>query len=270
MVSWNVELGSGGQSLAKLALVERFEPDLVLLQEVMQGGCSVLEALDRYASVFHSATLRPRLADETTSRARYCAILTSERFEVRRGPEVLANAPAPERTLTVGLKLDGKTDVEAASFHFVAGSDPKWGRLAKGINFRVVTDWMAAVPATGIVGIDANSPKLDHPEVSRNVYFGGEIQREYVLHDPLRATHRLRDALRTWLDANPKELSEIRRLRPEGPLAVSHINRGNSRRFDFLFVGTAYEPTSVTYEYEAARQVGANHAPVVVNLAVAG
>jgi hypothetical protein len=268
VASWNVELGSGGQATEKLGLIEQLDCDLVLLQEVMPGGCDLLERRTGFEHVFHSRTLRPHAADEGTSRARHCAILAGSRFSVVTGATLLPEAPATERTLTVGLRLDDKAQVDAGSFHFVAGSDAKWGRAAKGLNFRVVTDWMARFPATGVAGIDANSPKLDHPDLVRNVYFGGEIQREYILHDRARAAHELRDSLRTWLDGNPDKMEEIRRSRPDGPLAVSHINRGNPRRFDFVFLAALFDPTNVSYEYEAARNVGANHAPVIVDVEV--
>jgi hypothetical protein len=129
------------------------------------------------------------------------------------------------------------------------------------------TGWWAAVHGRFTVfGIDANSPKVDHPDIDQNVYTRDEVQLERLLHDPRRAPHQLRDVFRRYLEDRPLELDEIRRERPTGPLAVSHVTLGGPRRFDFVFASPDLRPLSVSDRGDALADKLSDHAPVVVDL----
>ena len=64
-----------------------------------------------------------------------------------------------------------------------------------------------------IVGMDANAPKSDHPDIEQNKWFWEE--------EPLmlgaRPLHVLRDALRVKLTAQPLEAPHIMPKSPQGP-----------------------------------------------------
>jgi hypothetical protein len=129
------------------------------------------------------------------------------------------------------------------------------------------TGWWAAVHGRFTVfGIDANSPKVDHPDIDQNVYTRDEVQLERLLHDPRRAPHQLRDVFRRYLEDRPLELDEIRRERPTGLLAVSHVTLGGPRRFDFVFASPDLRPLSVSDRGDALADKLSDHAPVVVDL----
>jgi hypothetical protein len=133
-----------------------------------------------------------------------------------------------------------------------------------------MADWLGRRTARTVVGIDANSPELDHPEVGRNVYFFDRLagdQDEHLLHDPLRSTHVLVDVYRAYLRDHPDELEAIVAARAEGPIAVSHYNRGR-RRFDFIYATPDLRPERVVYHGETLTQKLSDHALVVADLAL--
>lgn len=126
-----------------------------------------------------------------------------------------------------------------------------------------------------IVGLDANAPKVDHPDETQNVYWGDEygfdFQRERLLFDRQRAPHKLEDVYRRFLEENARERDSILAARPpSGPLAVSHINLGRERRYDFLFTTPDIAVKNARYlsELLVARPRLSDHAPVVAGLSI--
>ena len=173
-------------------------------------------------------------------------------------------------------------EVSVASLYQVTGDSRSagWGPLAKRETFRQWAAWLATRKALTIVGLDANSPKIDHPYVDRNVYWDDRAlgsQDEWLLHDPARAPHCLRDAFRLYLDRNPGAFDELCRQRPTGPLAVSHVNRSrvvSERRYDFVYLTPDLVPESVHHltdvlELPATGPRLSDHAPVVAEVMLA-
>jgi hypothetical protein len=39
--------------------------------------------------------------------------------------------------------------------------------------------WLAAQPNRTVVGLDANAPKVDHPDIDKNTYWGDEYGFDY-------------------------------------------------------------------------------------------
>lgn len=163
-------------------------------------------------------------------------------------------------------------ELNTASFHQVAGSDKKkWGPAKKRQTFRAIADWLARHETRAVMGIDANSPELDHPDITRNVYFFDRLagdQDEHLLHDPARATHVLVDVYRAYLRERPHELEAIVAARTEGPIAVSHYNRGRPRRFDFIYATPDLRPERVVYDDATLTGKLSDHALVIADLAV--
>jgi len=88
-----------------------------------------------------------------------------------------------------------------------------------------------------ILGIDADAPKTDHPDICRNEWWWDD--ELLLLRD--RPVHRLRDAFRLFLHDHPAELARAVSARPRGPLAVSHFRGTRKRtacRYDFLYVSS--------------------------------
>jgi Endonuclease/Exonuclease/phosphatase family len=268
--SWNV--GTSATRLKRqIDFLRGLDCDVVALQEVSAENGSTLEGSGMFSRVWQGLVLRPRGLEETAARNRGCVLLATDRFRPVGEPEILLGAAAPERSIAVRLAFDGG-ELSAASFHQVAGSDKKkWGPAKKRQTFRAIADWLGRHPTRAIVGIDANSPELDHPDVERNVYFFDRLagdQDEHLLHDPLRATHVLVDVYRVYLRDHPDEVEANMEARPEGPVAVSHYNRGRPRRFDFIYATPDLRPESVVYHGETLTEKLSDHALVVADLAV--
>ena len=250
----------------QISFLQSLECDVIALQEVSAANGDVLESSGAFHWVWRALDLRPAAPHETTSRDRGCVIVARKEFRPVASPEILEGAAAPERTLVVRLDT-GTQPLTVASFHQVAGSDAlKWGRAKKRQTFEAIASWAAVHGRFTVFGIDANSPKVDHPDIDQNVYTRDEVQLEHLLHDPRRAPHQLRDVFRRYLEDHPLELDEIRRERPTGPLAVSHVTRGGPRRFDHVFASPDLVPLRVTYRGDALADKLSDHAPVVVDL----
>lgn len=159
--------------------------------------------------------------------------------------------------------------VTFASYHAPPGV--RWG-LVKVEHAHALMSWIHSTPGPIIVGADANTPEIDHPDprlVRTHWHTGRKILAGARGDDVLFGgvtEHRLDDAYRRWLDDHPKEFEAIREARPAGPLAVSHRtgkrrnSPGNPRRFDTLWVGPEFEVRSVFYDYEGAIAAGSDHA----------
>jgi len=171
-ISWNLQCSNAARTRRQLAFLAELKPDLVALQEVSEAGCDLLESLDhawRHATT--SRPLRPAHDDETASRRRFCAILATERLTPIGAPAVLENSAAPGRSVAAEFDSDFGS-LSVGSFHQVAGSDTKkWGPEAKARSFRAIAAWLAERETRAIAGMDVNSPKIDHPDITRNEYF---------------------------------------------------------------------------------------------------
>jgi hypothetical protein len=169
----------------------------------------------------------------------------------------------PERALIAEVEtLTGPLTL--CSFHTPPGAT--W-KNKKPESLVVLAKWLALQQTMVIVGMDANAPKSDHPDIEQNKWFWEE--------EPLmlgaRPLHVLRDALRVKLTAQPLEAPHIMPKSPQGPLAVSY-NRGWGKkvfipcRYDFIYITPDFEVSEVRYLYEEAIQAGSDHALVVADL----
>jgi exonuclease III len=270
--SWNIGTPSAVRLQRQVELLGSLECDVVALQEVSAENAEKLEASKSFAWVWQGLAIRPRLGEETISRNRGCVLLASERFRPLSGPEVLPAAAAPERSVTLRLGFEDG-DLSVASFHQVAGSDKKkWGPTKKRQTLHAIVAWLSRHRERAVMGIDANSPELDHPHVARNVYFFDRLagdQEEHLLHDPSRSTHTFQDTYRAYLGKHPEELQKVIAGRADGPLAISHYNRGRPRRFDFIYATPDLRPERVVYHEETLIQKFSDHALVVADLTFA-
>jgi exonuclease III len=271
--SWNVNNPSAARLARQLALLHELECDVVALQEISAAACNEITRSEIFEWSWSSCSLRPRTPDETTSRDRGCALLASARFEPVSEPTILLDAAAPERSLAIRLARDG-IELDVASFYQVAAADSKWGPAKKAQTFRAIAAWLREHPKRAAAGMDVNSPDMDHPDVEKNGYFWSarlDDQDEHLLHDPARAPHVLEDAYRVHLRAQPEKLERIRELRPSGPVAISHLTRGNPHRFDFIYITPDLRPAEVRYRKDVMTtsegvQKLSDHALVVADL----
>ena len=106
--------------------------------------------------------------------------------------------------------------------------------MIKPLTFKILAKWLKAQETPIVLGMDANAPKSDRENIDENEWWWKD-EPVFLGANP---EHHLKDIFRKYLDKNPQKLQEIKKLRPEGPLAISHI-RGNKKippcRYDFIY-----------------------------------
>ena len=180
----------------------------------------------------------------------------------------------PERTLHALMQLDGR-EVRVATYHAPPGVSWLERKPQQAVAFAA---WLGTSVGPVILGADANTPLVDHPDfaLTRTHWHTGDRHLRGAPGDDClwaaSKTHGLRDALRRWLDDHPDDLAAIVRDRPAGPLAISHYtgrrktHRGAPRRFDSIWVSGDFNVSSVAYPYDTSVAAGSDHSAVVGDL----
>lgn len=276
IATWNLNYRSLDVAPTLGELIRRSGVDLALLQEANPGSLdAVREAagLDWAVSAFDAGAPLPVAR---SGRRRVAAV--AGRGERPSCFGLLPGLELPERAVfaSVTTPLGPLTVV---SYHAPPGVS--WGQV-KVDHAHALLRWIDDTPRLLVVGADANTPDIDHPDPAQvrthwhtgmrklhglpgdDVTFGGAPQ------------HRLRDAYRRWLDEHPDIKEDIQRERPSGPLAISHrtgkrkTSPGTPRRFDALWVSPDLAVRSAQYDYTGGVAAGSDHALVIADLARIG
>ena len=259
--SWNLSFGRGSPSL-----VADKNFDVLLLQEVKQP------AYEKFRELFADGvySIGPSLRRTEPAPSHGVAVLWSDRL-VSRGAQLLEYVVAPHRFLVCDLAfVEQRGYLRACSYHALNGEQGE-DRFDKPRFTYQVARWLEDQPLPVIIGMDANSPAVDHPDFQQTrCHFDwlGLRHFERALLGP-EARHRLSDVWRVWIDQHPEELDAIRRDRPKGPLAVSHrtgrtsTRAGNPQRFDHILATSGdFEVIDAAYHYDEACAAGSDHALV--------
>ena len=261
--TWNLDVfrDSKAATEAKLDLVEEqvgADQSIVALQEVSRSVYRHLLRSGQFDWAYFSLLHRPPGASEAKNRQMGCVLagdLPVEPLEVG----VLERLPLPERSLAGVFRVNG-TEFVAASFHSLTGVG--FG-AAKAAAFRTIADWLVAEQRPTLFGIDANTPKVDHPEHESTEYWK---QGASILFGP-EAPHEMRDALRTYLSEHPEGLEDIRECRPEGPLATTYVRGSDTAsRYDRIYHSPGFTAEAITHLYDEAQEAKSDHALVVADL----
>jgi exonuclease III len=261
LASWNVNNRLLRDS--HVEFLRTLECDVLALQEVAPGFYSALSQTGLFTCHSYSLTLRPPDAGEPKARRLGCAIFARQPLEFST-ESILQRLPFPERSLIVELRAP-TTAFTVCSFHTPPGAS--WGEL-KPRSHRVLVEWLRTQNARCILAIDANAPKTDHPDITKNEWWW---EYEPRLLGSSRE-HCLKDTWRAHLEANPELLRRIQEARPFGPLAVSHMRgRGKQKtecRYDFICVTPDIRVSNVEYLYEESVCAGSDHALVYAELQI--
>jgi endonuclease/exonuclease/phosphatase family metal-dependent hydrolase len=280
-VTWNWNVFNPGRTASKLALLERLQPDVAALQEVSRPtaealrqhfpGCVVLEGLSR--------------SEWQGGRANGAALFIRNGLEVvdaeqppMEGWDGVAGAPdavPPPESLVAAVVRCGGRDITVASAHppnaAGRGDEREWRVARKLRTYAALETWVSGRDPV-VLGMDANAWIDSVGSPFEAPVYDDDPQRpimEFLREQPSR--HGLRDAFRSWLDDHPDVLEEIRRRRPNGPLATTYVRGGNypvPDRFDVVMVSPSVEVVSVEHGYEDALAAGSDHAFVTAELAV--
>jgi endonuclease/exonuclease/phosphatase family metal-dependent hydrolase len=249
-------------------------PDILALQEVTERGFQFFRAQPIFGVSAHSVALRPVGPGEAARRGRGCAILVSPHLALS-DVRLLDGLPAPERSLIATVRAEAGRGFQVGSFHAPPGAT--WHE-AKPETFRLIARFLAEQEGPVVFGMDANSPKVDHPDFSKSRWYvndprpppgGKRPPGEEILIGP-EPSHRLRDVLRTWLEDHPEEFNRLMSSRPDGPLAVSH-NTGHKgkfvpRRYYHIWASPEFGVAGVRYSYDESIAAGSDHSLVVADL----
>jgi exonuclease III len=258
--TWNINNRNPKQS--HMIFLRGLDLDILCLQEASRKFFDGLSS----EGIFEHAYFSLDYVDEDIlkSRARRlgCAIFCSTDV-VLQSPRLLELLPFPERSLVCEADIFGDSSI-VCSFHTPPGAS--WKDL-KPKSHVLLSKWLASRESPVLLGIDANAPKVDHPDYSQNVWWWPD-EPKLLGEDRI---HDLRDSFRDYLKHNPDAMKAIKQDRPEGPLAKSYI-RGNYRkmtpsRYDFIFVSPEFRVHNVEYLYDESTKAGSDHALVLAELA---
>jgi hypothetical protein len=267
VASWNLCRGRGD-----VELLAAQNAALVLVQEVTAAAFANLRR--RSAWGVYSLDLWGERISGISPNRHGVAVLGSAQLAPRRRPYLVGHLVAPWKMLVVDLALTHHRGYfTGASYHALNGQCGADGFDKPRLTLQVA-DWLEHQPQPVVLGMDANSPMVDHPDPSKVEWCfrwlgPGDFEGRLLGPNP---GHRLKDTLRTFLDARPQEYARIRRERPRGPLAVSYMTRGEHgapglHRYDHIYASWPdFRVNDVRYLYDQARAAGSDHALVVADL----
>jgi hypothetical protein len=255
VVDWNVD---GFTRIdAKLALLQGLDWDVLLLQEVTTDSWGAFRQLGSVG--VWSQTHLPPLARPPRY---HSAIVVGSGLDLE-DLGVVPDVPSAERTALARV-ITGDGSFIAASLALPPGV--AWGKAGKGRQADRIASWLAGQRESVLVGIDANSPKFDHPELADCVWWN---DKERLLLGADRI-HDLRDVYRELLQRDADRRGAVLEGRPSGPLAVSHLRgRGDRRtecRYDHVLASPQFVVEGVGYLWDEARAAGSDHALVAAEL----
>jgi endonuclease/exonuclease/phosphatase family metal-dependent hydrolase len=259
--SWNVN--NRNLTDGHLRILREQQIHAVALQEVSAKFHTALTETDLFEWSAFSLDLRPVEAGEGRARRLGCALYGRRPFRLSK-PSLVPGLDFPERALVASLKSE-KASLTVCSFHTPPGAT--WGEV-KPRTLKTIAQWLPLQLTPLVFGIDANTPKTDHPDIAQNKWWWED---EPLLLGP-SPLHALKDALRLYLEDHPDELARAIAARPNGPLAVSHV-RGNRRkmtdcRYDFIYISSDVRVRRVEYLFDESVKAVSDHALVVADLEV--
>jgi len=242
----------------QLELLADLHPDILLLQDV--GPSAVNAVADSHLWDHIADTWSPPHPPGTIVRRSGCLIAAT-------GEWVLTpTLPTPDglslsRSLAV-TATRGQAIVALLSCYAPTNTGP--GRKQRPAYFAALAAWLAAVPAPIVLGMDANGPRVDHPDIEQSRWW---TEEEALV---LGAGAPTEDVLRLWYAHHPAELKHRGQYYPNGPLADSYHRGRRGKylrcRYDSIRVSPGIGVTDVRYLYEDAVRAGSDHALVVADI----
>jgi exonuclease III len=254
IVSWNVR--GMVKSAAPLALIEQLSPDMVLLQDVARSAARTMRdsrppgtVLDTWSDLEGGQQHRGG-----------CVIAAAHPWQLT--PCAQPPEPATDGRVLCGTAVCERTALLLISCY--APTNTGLGRSGRSAFFATLGRQLTDAPAPMVLGMDANGPRVDHPDLSQSVWWTPE--EEAVLGTDAPTS----DALRLWYAEHPVDFKRRTRYYPHGPLADSY-HRGRKgkyvrSRYDSIRVSPGIHVLDVRYLYDDAVQAGSDHALVVADI----
>ena len=183
-----------------------------------------------------------------------CAIFIRNKEEYKFS--VIEELPLPERSIVAS---NNKGNIDFVGIHIPPGVS--WKEI-KPETYLKLEKWLVDNSKKVILGIDANSPKFDNPNLEKTEWHWDE---EEVLLGK-NVNHNLIDSYRSFLDKNPDIYKKIIELRPNGPLEISYMRGAAGRvvpcRYDFILADKSFDVEKVEYLYQESVASGSDHSLV--------
>lgn len=294
VTSWNVKYQKVGAAPGRWKVIDATAPDVVLLQEVRTSDFeAVLDVAGAGWDGFCSTALSPPVGPQKRG---VCVLMKQNLIPSPPSPERLDNDACfpgdlqeglPFKALMVDIALPDGQVVTVVSAH--ARPAYKFLRNRKPSFATALAAWAEACPNPVVMGIDANTPDVDHPDEAK-IRLGWDSADSWPRHqqdpgalDPQsadawgedrllgpKAKHLLKDAYREYHDRQGREPAF-----PEGPLRVSYVLRPGkkpmtpaerSKRYDHLLVSPSIGVSYCDYDMQAGVKGGSDHAVLQASL----
>jgi endonuclease/exonuclease/phosphatase family metal-dependent hydrolase len=262
--TWNIDHPGMERAHHLARFLNSRDWDIVALQEVSRHAWEVITE----SGVAESSVYALEFFETTPLRKHHhgAALLARNGFHLST-PKLILGLPKAERALVARTTV-GERTVTVASWH--APNAAGEGVTTKMQGYRGIIDWLGTVSGPMVLGFDGNhwnfSTDLELPSVpeSNDPWF---LENQFFGNAP---PHRLRDAFLDYLRAHQPEYEEIKRRRPQGPLAVSYVRGSRANpiedRFDYVFVSDEIGVTDCSYDYGGAKAIGSDHGIVTAEL----
>lgn len=240
----------------QLALLADQHTDIALLQDV--GPSAVRAVVDsRLWSHVMDAWSLP--FSSPVARRSGCLIAAADDWQPI--PMPTHDPLLAHRSLAVTAAFGGTTVTLLSCY---APTNSGQGRTGRPRYFSSLASWLSAMATPVVLGMDANGPRMDHPDIGQTKWWNEE---EALVFGTGAQTE---DVLRLWYADHPAELKRRTQYYPHGPLADSY-HRGRKGkylrcRYDSIRVSPAINVTDVHYLYDEAIRAGSDHALVVADI----
>jgi len=256
IASWNIR--GMPRPTDQLGLLADQHSDILLLQDVGPSAVHALMNSHRWDHVADTWSL-PHPPGAIIRRGG-CLIAATDDWVLTPALPTPDELPSV-RTLVV-TATHGQATLTLLSCYAPTNTGP--GRKERPCYFNTLATWLSTVSAPVVLGMDANGPSIDHPDIEQSRWWTKE---EALL---LGAGARTEDVLRLWYADHPAELKRRVRYYPNGPLADSY-HRGRKGkylrcRYDSIRVSPGVGVMDVHYLYEEAVQAGSDHALVIADI----
>jgi len=242
----------------QLGLLADQHPDILLLQDVGPSAVRAVTDSHLWGHVADTWSL-PHLPGAIIHRGG-CLIAATDDWVLTPAlpvPDVLLSSRSLAASASHG-------EIVLTLFSCYAPTNTGPGRKERSGYFSALASRLSAVPAPIVLGMDANGPRLDHPDIEQNRWWTPEEALA------LGAGACTSDALRLWYADHPAELSRRVRYYPNGPLADSYHRGRRGKylrcRYDSIRISPGINVTDVRYLYEEAVRAGSDHALVVADI----
>ncbi len=267
VATWNLERRGTPD---RIEMIESSALDLLVAQEVTESAYESIVGTGLFGWSSFSLHFRPRSVRNSRSERLGVAIFGRPSIKLRSSG-ILPWLARPEKLVHADVLIPGWHEpVTVASYHASPGDGKPECTLQ-------VAHWLELTFGPAILGLDANSPDVDHPDHERSVFHWQQAPYSHcepaLIGPPTARRHRLDDALRLWLAEHPEELAAVVARSPNGPLAFTYDRGSGGRskpsRFDSIWVSPEFRVEGIEHRWDEAGGVpfgGSDHAMVVVEL----